>query len=66
METGKTCWGIEQREEKERQREREIREGERQQCMGRENGMGWREKMVLVDLTIGLNQHLSIFRDINQ
>jgi hypothetical protein len=23
METGKTCWGIEQREEKERQRQRE-------------------------------------------
>ncbi len=32
----------------------------------RENGMGWREKMALVDLTIGLNQHLSIFRDVNQ
>ncbi len=35
METGKTCWGIEQIEKKERQRER-IREGERQRQ--------WRER----------------------
>ncbi len=42
--------------------------------MGRErdNGGGGRkwhgsfEKMALVDLTIGLNQHLGIFGDINQ
>jgi hypothetical protein len=28
---------------------------------GRENGVGWSEKMALVDLTVGLNQHLRIF-----
>ncbi len=51
--------------------EREI---ERERGLGRErdNGGGERkrhgsfQKMVWVDMTVGLNQHLGIFRDIKQ
>jgi hypothetical protein len=49
METGKTCRGIERIEEKERQREREDWGGRETTMVGRENGVGWREKMALVD-----------------
>jgi hypothetical protein len=66
METGKTCWGIEQIEKKERQREKGLGRERDNDSGERENGMGWREKMALVDLTVGLNQHLSIFRNVNQ
>ncbi len=49
--------GIRQRGERETERER-VGEGERE--------WRWREKMALVDLTLGLNQHLGIFGAVNQ
>jgi hypothetical protein len=55
-----------EREEGETKRERENEGGRETTTVERENGMGWREKMALVDLTIGLNQLLSIFSDVNQ
>jgi hypothetical protein len=57
MKTAKTRWGTDQIEEKERHR-KSIREGGRQ--------WGWREQTVWVVLTVGENQRLSIFRDVNQ
>ncbi len=41
-------------------------ETEREWIGERERQQLWREKMALVDLTIGLNHHLGIFGDVNQ
>ncbi len=59
MKTGKTFWGIEQIGEKERQRVNILEERQR-------SGIGERGKWLGLILTVGENQHLSIFRNVNQ
>jgi hypothetical protein len=59
MKTGKTYWETEQIGEKERQREKKGFGRERDSSS---RGRKWRGLI----LTVGENQHLSIFRDVNQ
>jgi hypothetical protein len=58
MKTGKTYWETEQKGEKERQREKGL--GRK-----RDSSSRGRKRHGLI-LTVGENQHLSIFRDVNQ
>jgi len=55
-----------ERGEREREREREKWGRERDNDGGGRKRHGSFEKMVLVDITVGLNQHLGILGGVNQ